>query len=147
MTDLKTFGSRLELECQGSLCEIREALEHVAVYLRARRIKREWIEDLNLVLAEALSNIARHGYRDGSGWIKLELDLGETSLDCEITDLGAKFDPSILGRSTPSPTELAEGGYGWFIIRSLTRTLKYLHEDGRNILRFSIPVAVSGEAG
>ena len=39
-----------------------------------------------------------------------------------------------------APQDLPEGGFGWFLIRSLTRDLTYLREDGYNMLCFCVDV-------
>lgn len=97
-------------------------------------------QDAALVLAEALTNIARHGYNSQPvGWITCRVSIAPDGLDCCITDHGAAFDPSGLGQSSPPPEILAEGGYGWFLIRRLTTGLEYQRRDGQNILRFHIP--------
>ena len=36
---------------------------------------------------------------------------------------------------------LAEGGWGWALIRDLTTDIRYTREDGRNRLTFRIPLA------
>ncbi len=137
MTDRRQV---LRLECLGKLDDIRCTLRELDSYLAGCPIPADWVEDLNLVLAEVMTNIARHGYPNEPGRIALQLIRTENSLECHIIDQGISFDPSLLGRIAPDPLDLQEGGYGWFIIRNLTRQISYERADGHNVLCFSIPV-------
>ncbi|TVS05887.1 MAG: ATP-binding protein [Rhodobacteraceae bacterium] len=129
----------LQVECAGKLEDIRCTLRDLHRYLQGSAIPREWVEDLNLVLAEVMTNIARHGYPDEPGIIRVRLRQTREFLECHITDDGIAFDPSHLGRFAPEPAELREGGYGWCIIRDLTRDICYERANGYNNLSFSIP--------
>lgn len=129
----------LQLECQGRLDDIRCTLRDLDSYLDGFPVPRDWADDLALILAEVLTNIARHGYPDKPGKIEVRLMQAEEVLECQITDQGISFNPSSLGRTAPDPSEFSEGGYGWFIIRSLAHHLRYDREGGNNVLRFRIP--------
>lgn len=99
---------------------------------------------IELVLAEVLNNIVEHAYSDGVGLITLDLRRAHGRLCCLLRDEGH---PMPAGRLPPgfAPTlasaraDLPEGGFGWFLIRSLTRDLRYDREPGCNRLSFSIP--------
>ncbi len=130
----------LSLDCRSTLHDVRAVLERCDAFLRRCAIPDDWVEDLNIILAEILSNIARHGYGHGRGHIRLLVEPGARELRCEVTDWGAAFDPCVLGTTAPDPRTLAEGGYGWFMIRSLARALRYRRMDGRNVLTFWVPV-------
>ena len=124
----------------SSLHDIRILLTRVDAYLRAQGTPAAWVEDMNIILGEVLSNISRHGYRGPSGRIDLEIRLGTDELFCCVTDTGRPFDPSLVGHHTPEPTLLSEGGYGWFLIRSLARALTYNRVMDRNFLTFCVPL-------
>jgi serine/threonine-protein kinase RsbW len=36
--------------------------------------------------------------------------------------------------------DLPEGGFGWFLIRELTKDLQYVRHEDQNRLTFSIPI-------
>ncbi|ATX67187.1 serine/threonine-protein kinase RsbW [Roseinatronobacter bogoriensis subsp. barguzinensis] len=129
----------LRLRCEGTLFSVREALQHVHQFLSIQCMPCALVEDVDLVLSEAMTNIVRHSYGDAGGVIECDLVVKGTSVDCRITDTGRSFDPAGAGRAPPEPADLAEGGYGWFLIHSLTNKLSYTREGGRNILRFSVP--------
>ena len=128
----------LRLRCEGKLLPVRQALQHVHQFLSVQEIPCDLVEDVDLVLSEAMTNIVRHGYRDVDGVIECDLVVNDRSVECRLADTGQRFDPAGSGQASPEPATLAEGGYGWFLIRSLTSQLSYTREDGRNILRFSV---------
>lgn len=140
MTGESDLQSHLHLVCKSEFRAIRTALGEVEKYLLDRGVPRSRISDLCLVLAEAMTNIARHAYRDDAGDIWLTLTLAGNRLRCKLVDHGAPFDPSALGHNSPDPAQLREGGYGWFIIRHLSEGVSYSHEEGRNALRLSVPL-------
>ncbi|WP_071795824.1 ATP-binding protein [Natronohydrobacter thiooxidans] len=139
MTGQSELQSEFHLACKGELWAIRNALDDVERFLLEHGVTRCRIADLSLILAEAMTNIVRHGYRDSAGEIVLSLRLEGRRLRCELTDRGQPFDPSALGRSAPEPAQFNEGGYGWFIIRHLSDGVSYSRRDGHNLLRFSVP--------
>lgn len=71
----------------------------------------------------------------------MRLDQG--ALHCRITDSGAAM-PG--GRLPPGQFQdlgetqsLPEGGFGWFLIRTLAQDLDYRRIAGRNLLSFQLP--------
>lgn len=93
-----------------------------------------------IVLAEVLNNIVEHAYAGQGGRIDLTLSTGADGLRCVVTDCGEPMPSGRLpkGRS-PRPGDLPQGGFGWFLIRSLARDLRYSREGGRNELSFRLP--------
>lgn len=126
--------------CRSSLRDVRDTLVRVDNFLRAEATPDAWVEDMNIILAEVLTNIARHGYHDGPGRIALKIRLDRDELCCRVSDSGRPFDPALIGHSGPDPLQMREGGYGWFLIRSLSRALKYQRVKGQNHLTFWVPV-------
>jgi len=100
-----------------------------------------------IVLAEALNNIVEHAYDDGSGRIDLLVRLQPPDLLCQIEDRGKSMpgDALPIGKLRPfsSFDDLPEGGFGWHLIRTLSRDLKYQRDEGRNCLRFRLGVEQS----
>lgn len=141
MTQCKLKHDRvLKAFCYSTLEDVRTLLVTADAYLRAADTPSDWVEDLNIILAEILSNISRHGYVDTVGRIDLEIHLRDDELWCRISDTGRPFDPGILCHAAPEPTLLREGGYGLFLIRSLARALTYRRIGGSNQLTFWVPV-------
>jgi serine/threonine-protein kinase RsbW len=93
-----------------------------------------------IVLAEAMNNIVEHAYADEAGEITLTLWHAAGEVACRITDRGQS-----MPDETPPPgqlvfpdhtDELPEGGFGWFLIRSLSRDLRYARFGTLNELTF-----------
>ncbi len=97
------------------------------------------------VLAEALNNIVEHAHagRDG-GRIDIETTYAGSGLAFCIRDDGVPMPDGHLpaGRLAELSgglDDLPEGGFGWFMIRTLTRDLRYARQGGWNQLNFRIP--------
>jgi serine/threonine-protein kinase RsbW len=93
-----------------------------------------------IVLAEAMNNIVEHAYIGTSGEITLTLWQAEGEVACRITDRGMSMpdDSPPAGRLAMASTldDLPEGGFGWFLIRSLSRDLRYARYGTLNELTF-----------
>lgn len=100
-----------------------------------------------IVLAEALNNIVEHAYADSNGQIDLLLSLQHPDLLCQIEDHGRPMPgdalPSGKLRTFSNFDDLPEGGFGWHLIRTLSRDLKYQRDAGRNCLRFCLDTGQS----
>lgn len=121
---------------------------------------------LELVLAEVLNNIALHGADGqpaagalaiegmpgdggppGAAGARVVIHLTVTQhgggLACAVVDDGTPLPDACLAfpDSLPAPeiSAMHAGGFGWFIIRDLTRSLFYFRENARNVLCFNIP--------
>lgn len=141
MSGLPEHGADLSLVSKSEVWHIRRTLEQVEEFLEDRGFSSDRIDDINLVLAEAMTNIVRHSNLDTTGEIRLSLSLEDGYMNCELVDTGVAFDPASLGHTLPDPGKLKEGGYGWFIIRHLSQGVQYSHENGRNSLSFTLPLA------
>ena len=98
---------------------------------------------LEIVLAEVLNNIVEHAYADFPGQIELRIFTAAEVLRCEVTDYGRQMpgNQAPAGRNASldvPPEDLPEGGFGWFLIRSLTRDLQYQRDGEVNRLCFSM---------
>ncbi len=105
----------------------------------------ELCDPLEMTLAEVLNNVVEHAYRNAAdGAIVVELDLLEEGwAACRIWDHGRSMPRGRIPESRPhklagSVSSLPEGGFGWALIRRLTRHLTYCRIDGRNCLSFAI---------
>jgi serine/threonine-protein kinase RsbW len=115
------------------------------------RFVRQMTDDeagtMELVLAEVFNNIVEHAFADGGpGQIELTISRDELGLMCRIADDGAPMPEGRLpaGRlpsNAVAVEDLPEGGFGWFLIRDLTRELSYVRDGSRNLLMFRLPIA------
>lgn len=156
----------------GTAEAVRETLVQVDAALRsgalAQRLSPDGMGDfrttVELVLAEVLNNIVEHAFAARPGAddpetaapaqmpkaqvITLDLHLSAKGMRCVVFDtrgemplgrLPAGHCPDIaLARD-----DLAEGGYGWFLIRALTQDLHYARWAGGNRLSFGIPLVAT----
>jgi serine/threonine-protein kinase RsbW len=96
-----------------------------------------------IVMAEALNNIVEHAYASQTGSIDIWVGLGATGLECSISDYGRPMPDFQLPNARPQELaqieDLPEGGFGWFLIRSLAQDLQYQRRYNQNLLRFRVP--------
>jgi serine/threonine-protein kinase RsbW len=97
-----------------------------------------------LVLAEALNNIVEHAYDSEDGQIDVQLRWFADRICCNVVDAGLPMPngdvPQGLAQPIGGNQDLAEGGYGWFLIRALTTDLTYRRIDARNHLSFQLNI-------
>ncbi|MFD0859803.1 ATP-binding protein [Roseovarius aquimarinus] len=136
--------ARLDLRFGASPDQVRAALAEARAFLAAAGMPDAACGTAEIVLAEVLNNVAEHGYdMRGEGEVRLALTLGGTRLAADITDRGKALPglcpppgrrPALGGRAA----DLPEGGFGWFLIHTLTEALHYRRADGRNHLHLEI---------
>ena len=105
---------------------------------QVRPMEGDTLADLKLALTEAVSNSVRHAYPgDGAGHVDIRYELRPDRIRVEIVDDGAGFDPD----EAPSfdGGELAEGGLGIAIIRTIADELEIASKPGErgSRLRFA----------
>lgn len=100
---------------------------------------------VELVLAEVLNNVAEHAYAGAAGHVAVTVALHSGTLICEVVDEGIAMPGGTLpdGRLPDKVSDIdpPEGGFGWHLIRSLTRDLAYRRQRGSNRLSFVIPLS------
>jgi serine/threonine-protein kinase RsbW len=108
-----------------------------------------------VVLAEVLNNIVEHAYAERQGSISVTMRRTGAGLECLVTDEGNPMPGGQLPAGKhPAQREgfpdlrlgdmqlgdLPEGGFGWYLIRRLTRDLKYSRHGQQNRLGFVVPI-------
>ena len=88
---------------------------------RLRPLADETLADLKLALTEACSNSVRHAYDGAEGLVEISFELYADRLVIEVADNGEGFDPA---QAAAGDGELAEGGLGIAIIRSIADELE-----------------------
>ncbi len=116
---------RLEaLSIRSDPARIRDARGWISKIARSAGFTEGETHDLAVALSEICSNSYRHSYGGRTdGRIDLEAELENGTLRLTVRDYGAAFDETE--RDAPHPPELAESGYGLFLIRSLTDEVQY----------------------
>jgi serine/threonine-protein kinase RsbW len=131
---------------------ISEALGKLSPTLAGGVGSSDALDDLQLVLAEVLNNIAEHAY-DGLPLRPIDLCVRvlPDGLHVETRDAGHRLPDHLLRpRVAPVPKDwpiglLPEGGWGWALIHRLARDLRYERVGDRNRLRFVIPLSRPAE--
>lgn len=118
---------------------VRAALATIADCAPMRLLSVDQRATAEIVLAEVLNNIGEHAYADRKGAISIILTPKAGGLNCQIADRGREMPGGTPPEGTLPTEELPEGGFGWYLIRSLTQDLSYERKDGQNLLRFLIP--------
>lgn len=119
--------------------DVRATMMRIEQFMQAHGASPELTSTLNLVLTEAMTNIARYAYPHDEGVIQCHLLLTDAFVRCCLHDQGIEFDPSARPCHPPDPANMPEGGFGIFLIRSLTQDLTHRYENGINTLRFAMP--------
>lgn len=124
---------------------VRCVLRDIRSGLAGMGLGEDFCGTAEIVLAEALNNVAEHAYP------------GDTSAEARVavclTPQGCEFDLIDKGRPMPGlslpvgqlpPMDgprntLPEGGFGWFMIHTLSDRLTYDRRDGTNHVHIRLP--------
>jgi len=129
---------RVELRIANRLEEISRVADMVEHFGAEHGVPGQIVNDVNIALDEALSNIVSYAYGpDEQGEIIVRLACAAGELRVEIEDAGRPFDP--LQRAPPDLAkplhERSVGGLGIHFIKSLMDEVAYARIDGKNRLR------------
>jgi serine/threonine-protein kinase RsbW len=137
---------RLHWRLPATQAAVRHTLSAQAGTLMALLPVPERRHEAEIALAEALNNIVEHAFAGLlPGEIRVDAVLRAGVVFFEIRDDGRAMPAGPLpGARMPSldagdPLDLPEGGFGWALLRALTRDLSYRREGPVNVLRFSLP--------
>jgi serine/threonine-protein kinase RsbW len=139
-----TSADRESLVLQGDPGAVRGGLARLMAGPLVSRLNEDSQGTVQIVLAEVLNNIAEHAYAQFPGQIEVTLTSVGGMLCCRTEDSGLPMPGGELpgGKLSEATTlqDLPEGGFGWFLIRSLTQALSYQRQGARNILNFCVDV-------
>lgn len=140
MPDIAPGPHDLKLEVPGTADSVREVLRWLLINDPMLRLPEDVRGAAELVLAEALNNVVEHAYARFSGTVRIMMTRKDDGLRVVIEDDGLEmpgYDLPAGELAEPKQTEeLLEGGYGWFLIRRLTKSLAYRRLGGCNRLSF-----------
>ncbi len=135
----------LQVAFQASPVAVRDNLVRMLAVPPLSGLSADARGNAELVLAEALNNVAEHAYPDRAGPVAVLLRRVHDGISCQIVDRGEAMPGNRLpDRELPGGLDLAlddlpEGGFGWHLIRSLTRDLVYTRHGAENRLSFRLP--------
>jgi len=136
----------MRLNFLASAEEVRHAMTLLHALVTDWGLADADADTAEIVLGEVLNNVVEHGYGAcNSGEISLDLHCNTNTLECRISDVGARMSEAVLTR-VKKPTDicprknLPEGGFGWMLIHRLARDICYCRIAGRNHLTFSVPL-------
>ena len=122
---------------------VRAALQRLFAALPDGLMDADARGSAEIVITEVLNNIVEHAYAETAGEIDLTISPAADGLHCIVTDHGRGLPDGVLpGESLPpDDAGLPEGGFGWFLIRSLSQDLCYARTGNANRLSFRLPTA------
>lgn len=127
---------------------VAQSLVRVRMFLDDNMLSASDAETVELVLGEALNNSVEHALAGINGaTVDLEIACQDRSVICLIRDRGRPMPPGTMEKDHPchfdgARRDLPEGGFGWFMIRRLSRNLSYHRTGGENQLRIEVPVGL-----
>lgn len=135
----------------GTPIAVRHALCDLRNHWRLVGLSETLSATAEQVLAEVLNNIVEHAMPDrADGIIQLSLRTAKDCVTCGVRDNGTPLPDGILpdkdvAPPAPDPGDAPEGGFGWFLIRSLTTDLSYRWVKGWNELHFRVALPLPYE--
>jgi len=129
--------SRLSLVLRNELGELERMAQAVAAWCQGNSIPSEMEYPVNLALDEIVSNVIRHGWKDGGEHqIEVQVYRRGAELRVEVEDDAVPFNP--LEAPAPDITRPLEerlaGGLGIHLVRHIMDSLEYRRHDGKNLL-------------
>lgn len=146
----RTGCTRLRMVVPGHPLGVRLALQRLAGSSLFEGLCPDTRDATELVLAEVLNNVVEHAYAGRRGAIGLHLSGVDGGVLCVVRDSGRPMPGAVLPKGDPPairPDDPPEGGFGWYLIRSLARDLRYRRAGERNLLRLRIPAGSAEGAG
>ena len=127
----------------SDMMAVRDGLHHLFTCDLLAGLTEESRGTAEIVLAEALNNVVEHAYARYPGKIEVVMRRRDPELLFDIRDDGLPMPGAEppLGRlrEVLEIDDLPEGGFGWFLIRSLAHGLAYRRLNDRNLLSFCVP--------
>ncbi len=139
MTDSQ---SSTRMSIPGEPLAVRDGLRVICGSELAKGLTEDERGTMEIVLAEVLNNIVEHAYSENPGEIEVALKLSFDSLAVTVVDHGLPMPGGDAPAGKLKPIgdfdDLPEGGFGWHLIRTLSRELVYQRENGQNRLSFRL---------
>jgi anti-sigma regulatory factor (Ser/Thr protein kinase) len=120
--------------------EVLATLEDVQEFLSGCGLTPRTRNAVELAAEELLSNVSKYSYPAGApGEAKLVIEVRTEGVRLELADSGRPFDPTVDAPPPPPAEDLAPGGRGLHLVRSLSRFLSYRRDGSRNVTVVEFP--------
>nr|WP_291089557.1 ATP-binding protein [Hydrogenophaga sp.] len=138
----RAFDPPVRTSCHANPEGLSSLLDMLDRYCAQNQVDSHAQHDLHLIVEEACFNIISYAYPEGApGRLSLQVgarySAGKPLIEITIEDAGIPFNPLALhvtARTTPVE-EIAPGGLGVLLIRSLSDQQHYEHDPQRgNVL-------------
>ena len=148
-------GALLSLTGDATELGTRAALSRIMLQLRSDlsdHLSPERCGMVEIALAEIINNIVEHAYSGRSdGEIRLAARVDGPVLRFDIADDGAPLPGGALPPGRPADLSvprdsLPEGGFGWLLIRSLAREIRYDRHGDTNYLHVAFDLGPADPA-
>lgn len=121
----------------------------VGVFLQSAGVSTEAIYAVETSVEEMLTNVVKYGYDDSAAHvIAVEIIVSRHDVKLILEDDGHPFDPTR--QASPdmdrSIEDIPIGGLGIHLVRSLTESMEYNRENGRNRVIIRVPKGESGDS-
>ncbi len=141
---LRRIAQPLTRRLDGVPDAVRAGLQDLLACDLLARLDEASRGTVEIVLAEVLNNIVEHAYAQYPGIIDLSITPREGFLFVRLVDHGLPMPngelPAGALRDPLAMDDLPEGGFGWYLIRSLTEELAYARVADQNVLSFCVNV-------
>ncbi len=134
---------------RSSEMAVRDALDQVLAALGPLALDKDEAGTVELVLAEVLNNVVEHAYPDPetAGVISIACSHERDGLHVQINDRGKAMPNGTVPLGAPASLDvdfddLPEGGFGWFLIKTLAKDVLYERVGSENQLTMRLAVAL-----
>ncbi len=141
-------GQALIRTLEGSAEAVSSGLQKMFTCNLLARLTNDSRGTVEILLAEILNNVVEHAYARYPGQIQISITPGDGYLFIRMVDQGLPMPsgdaPGGKLNTLAEFQDLPEGGFGWFLIRSLSQDLIYLRDGDQNVLSFCVDVDYLG---
>jgi serine/threonine-protein kinase RsbW len=133
-------GQSASITVTNALTEVARVAALVDAFAAAHAVPESALNDMQVAVDEAVSNIVRHAFPDGGmHLIRVDLSVAAGRLFARLEDDGIAFDPTSAPASPPegSLDKRPAGGLGLLFMRTLLDSMVYRREDRRNVLELA----------
>jgi serine phosphatase RsbU (regulator of sigma subunit)/anti-sigma regulatory factor (Ser/Thr protein kinase) len=128
-----------KISVERNLTALTALRQNISQFLLKNHYPESLIDNVNLVVVELMTNIIRHSEAGfPNALIELELTAQKHGIDMVIESTGPEFSPPE-NPDLPDLSLQTEGGFGLFIVHSLTQNLTYQHLLGINQIKAHFP--------